>query len=318
MYFNFLNFPVIRFTRPTAETLDSFYALIYKKFKTDEDTGNDWKEQCMDALEANDAAKIKELEKQGGKIIFIDDIIDILIDNYTRNDSNLDFEYFKNLVLKNPKYIKDIEFKDNPKQIVFTSTEGVFRASKLSDIFPVFKDFPNIENADRHGKCHQDSMVVSEALQDDNKVATGYIYTFGEGEKALHSWVEVTIDGKPFVVDTTRNLLMPRKFYYMIRNINGPVYKISKRTLEREKQIFDFLHMENEWLIKLYLSNRHQALQLYKVLQQTKEQEKMQDPLYAAAKNMSEGFNRMEREFQRQQKQIHKTKEQDLSSKSQQ
>ena len=136
MYFKeleFLNLPAVRFKRPTAKTLNSFYADIFKKFSTDEDDGKKWQDEAYDALIADDKEKIKKLEKQGGKIIFTDEVIDILIDNYMMADGIMEeeAEFHKNNILKGG-YIKDIIFKHNPEQIVFKTKLGTFKASKLS------------------------------------------------------------------------------------------------------------------------------------------------------------------------------------------
>ena len=287
---NFLNMPAIRFKKPSLETLDKFYDEVYHQFKTKEDLGEAWKEDCFDALIKEDDEKLKLLQRECGKICFTDDLIDVLIDNFTRVDSDVDVEYYTELILRNKKYIKSLEIKNEPKQLVFETTFGKFKATKLSDAFPLFKKFPDIETSERHGRCHNDAIVVATTIQDDCKVATGYCYTFGEGDKFLHSWVEVKLDGRDFVVDTTRNLLMPKKGFYCIRNIKGPVYKISKQTLQKEEKIHRTLYNENEWLIKLYLANRKQALQIYQLIQQKQEKEKLEDPLYVAAKHMHDSF----------------------------
>lgn len=281
MYFediNFLNFPAIRFKRSSMKNLDDFCDAVYKKFKTDEEEGEKWKDECYDALVKDDKDRIKELEKKG-QITFVGDAIDILLDKFSMETpiSDEEFEGYKETILK-CKAIKDLEYKKNPIQIVFKTTIGDFKASKLTDIFSKFKLIPGIETRERHGCCHSASIDVSTTVSNKNKVATGYYYTFGEGAKYLHSWVEVKLGNVPFVIDTTRNLLMPKKGYYFVRNIEGPVYKISSGTLKREKHIRDCLLEENEWLNKLYLSNRHQAKQVYKlIMKQKSEKSDFQD-----------------------------------------
>lgn len=274
MYFediNFLNFPAIRFKRSSMKNLDAFYDVIYQKFKIEEDEGIKWKEECYQALIDNDEARVKELEKKG-KITFVGEVVDILLDKLTLSEGLTDeqFEEYRQTILKS-RQIEEVSLNKNPHQVVFKTSIGEFKASKLTDIFPVFKEFPNIETRDRHGNCHTAAVLVSTAITDKNHVATGYCYSFGEGAKYLHSWVELDIDGKTFVIDTTRNLLMPKKAYYFVRNIEGPVYKISSETLKSESEIRDCLCEENVWLNKLYLSNRHQAKRVYRTIKQKQE-----------------------------------------------
>lgn len=264
---NFLNKPAIRFKRPKAETLDAFYADIYKKFKEDEDAGEIWKNEVFDALINKDRDKFNQLVKEGGKVIYYDEVIDILIDKYTLAGgiTEEEQENYKRVILEG-EFVKDIEFKHNPEQIIFTTESGKYKVSKLSDIFKPFKKYRDIENENRHGLCHSQAVGISISLRDKNKIATGYIYTFGEGFKVLHSWIEIKIDGQDYVIDVSRNMIAPKKFYYLIRNIEGSVYKISSETMKKEKEIFDYLKKENVWLSKIYLSNRRQALQVYKIL----------------------------------------------------
>ena len=114
MYFedlNFLNLPVVKFKRPNAKNLDSFYADIFKKFSIDEDNGIKWKDEAYEALIKDDKEAIARLEREGGKIIFVDDAIDVLIDNYmlAGGISEEDAESHKNTILRGG-YIKDIEY----------------------------------------------------------------------------------------------------------------------------------------------------------------------------------------------------------------
>lgn len=288
---NFLNYPVIRFKKSSMKNLQTFYETIYQKFKTDEDEGEKWKDKCYEALIDGDDKKLEELKKERGRVLFVDEVIDILIDNFTKEGgiSEEEKQSHRETILKS-KYIKDIEYKENPAQIVFHTKIGTFKASKLSDVFPIFKKFPGIETDERHGTCHSSAIDVSTTISDKNKVATGYFYTFGEGCKYLHSWIELKIGTRMFVIDTTRNLLMPRKGYYYIRNITGPVYKISSKTLKKEEYIRDKLCGANEWLNKLYLSNRHQAKAVYKMIIDEEERKKLEDPLYVAAKHFHDSM----------------------------
>ena len=312
---NFLNLPAVRFKRPKYETLESFYAAIFKKFKTDEENGMIWRQIASRALMVDDKDFVKELEKEGGKITFIDQIIDQLIDNYmlVGGIQEEDAMLYKNTILKGG-YIKEIEFKHNPEQIVFKSRIGTFKATKLSDVMLWFKDFPNIETRERHCKCHSSSIMVSNSIDDRHKIATGYVYEFGEGSKYLHSWIELKIDGRDFVIDTTRNLLIPKKFYYYIRNIKGTVYKISGDTLKKEYHIIEYLTNHNPWLSKLYLSNRHQALQVYKILKEEEERKQLEDPLYAAAKHFREAMVKAQNEEIKRQKKNKQVKKKETYS----
>ena len=273
---NFLNRPAIRFKKPKNETLEEFRAKIYKIFITDENSGQKWKDDCYDALASGNKDEIERLKKEGGNFDIICDSIDILIDNFTRDDNNTDFsfEFYKNMILKD-KFFKNIEFKTKPfKQIVFDTQKGVFKVTQLSNLFAVFKErFPQIESKLRHRNCHSDSICAALMLEDKCKVATAYNYTFGEGQKFLHTWVEAGIgkQNTKYCIDLTRNILVKKEFYYMIRNIKGPVYKISNQTLAKEVDVYCKLHSVDPWLLKVYLTNRPVAKRIYNQLQTPEE-----------------------------------------------
>ena len=303
---NFINYPAVRFKKSSMASLSSICGAVYDKFKVQEDIGEKWKDSCMQALEENNDEEFKRLQKEGGKILVTDDMIDILIDHFTFAEPNKEtIEDFREMILKHAGYVKDIIVDYDAGCITFITKAGKFKAYKLTHVFEDMKLFPDIETDKRHKRCHVDSVELSKGLQDRTRVATGYVYTFGEGDKFLHSWVELYLKGKPFVVDTTRNLLMERRGYYYIRNIKGPVYKISDKTIEREEHIFISLQKKYPWLIKLYLSNRHQAKIVYDMI----EKQKLDDPLYAAAKTMAEGFAKKEKQYQKDKKRDNSTTE---------
>ena len=304
MKLNFVNHPIIRFRKASMQTISGLKEAVYDKFKIQEDIGSQWKDDCFDALQKDDKEKLAMLEKERGKVILVDDMIDCLIDNFTMANPNQEsIDFFMDLITRNKKYIQGIEVRDNPKQLIFKTKIGDIKATKLSDAYPHFKTFPNIEDTGRHGKCHPNSIIASVNLQQPNKIATAYVYTFGEGFKWLHSWIETDLDGKPVVIDVTRNLIMPRKGYYYFHNITGPIYKISSKTLQKEEYIYKTIHAEYDWFIKLYLTNRHQAMQLYRMIQEEKEKQRMADPLYVAAKHMHDSFEKnFEKQFKREQK----------------
>ena len=303
---NFLNYPAVRFKRASMKTISTICDAAYDKFKVQEDIGGEWKDACMQAIEENNNEEFVRLQKQGGRILITDDMMDILLDHFTFAEPDREVvEDFRNMILKHAGYIKDIVVDYDAGCVTIKTKTGTFKAYKLTQVFEDMKLFPDIETEQRHQRCHIDSVELAKGLKDKTRVATGYAYTFGKGDKFLHSWVEIYLQNKPFVIDTTRNLLMERKGYYYIRNIRGPVYKISNTTITKEEHIFWELQKKYPWLIKLYLANRHQALQVYKMI----EEEKRADPLYAAAKNMADGFARLQKQEQKNKKKNNFTSE---------
>ncbi len=264
MNIEFVNFPTVRFKRPTEKTLSDFYELIYSRFHDYEQETQKWQNACYEVL--MDHEELKKLEAQGGRVTLLFDFINIMIDSYTRTDATADIHFYRELLLRN-EYFKDVVFEENPRRIVIKTKDKDYKIGMLTEMCPYFKRFPNIETSKRHGGCHAGSMAVARRSEDKCKVATGYVSSFGEGAKFLHSWVEIDDGGDDLlIIDVTKNAIMRKKTYYLFYNISGAVHKISSETIKADVDMIDALETANPYLIKLYLSNRSRAKQVYKII----------------------------------------------------
>ena len=301
----FVNFPVIRFKRPTAETLGEFSRLVEDKFDKQEELGQEWRSECWNAFLNGDGEKLKELQQQKGTFYASDRLLDFLIDEFTLKESNLSpdiLESIANDIVKYSKFYKSISFDFDRCQIIIKTKSGTFKANKLTKVFPVLAEKTDyLETSQRHQNCHVDCISLLKNLEDKCKIATGYVTDSGKFAKYLHSWIELDIHGEPFVIDTTRNLLMRKRGYYMVHNIDGAVYKISKKTFLKDEQKLSVLTHYNDWFSKLYLANRHQAMQVYDILVQLEEKRKQEDPLYREAKHFHDS---MVKHFEKQFREI--------------
>lgn len=129
-----------------------------------------------------------DLNKLLDRILGMDEVIGI-----TKTD--------KNLVIKLKDYTLEVETfsKRNPK---------------------VVKLLPDIESIERNGTCYDKAYKICLGFKGSSNLVTGYNYGYTDKSKYLHSWVEVTIDGKEYVVDGTLNAMINKEGYYKLRKIN--------------------------------------------------------------------------------------------------
>lgn len=78
---------------------------------------------------------------------------------------------------------------------------------------------PDIESLERNGTCFLKAYNICLGFKNPSKIVTGYNYGYTDKSKFLHSWVEVTIDGKDYVIDGTLNAMFNKEGYYKLRKI---------------------------------------------------------------------------------------------------
>ncbi len=155
-----------------------------------------------------------------------------------------------------------------------TAEDASFTAKKLSHEFPEIKKYlTDIEKPNRIGRCHPYSVVLVALLAKDNhgdnsckiSLATDRIYQLSHKAKILHSWVEVEIDGKVFVLDASKNLIIDKDAYYEICHVNEPE-KVDSIQLLKDYKMIRRLTDYDEYLVKVYYENAANGRLLYKTL----------------------------------------------------
>lgn len=303
--FEFINYPAVRFKKSELNKEN-----IYKYFMTDEDDYFDWYDSVLQAIIKNEDT-YDLVESRNINLYFDSHILNDWISKFTYADCDL--EKVKNilssLVKDHPEEFKSLEIDKN-KIILETSFTRIF-AAKLSSCFPILKELlPNMDTKKRRGECHNYVCDIAKYIEIPfpAKVASGYIKPFSSADKCLHTWIEIKDKGKEYVLDASKNLMMNKKGYYFINNISSPVYKIPPKTVGKEEDLIIDMERYAIGLSKLYFANRHQALAFYRQLKAEERRKQESDPLYQAAKVMSEGFKRMEREERRKQNKAQKQK----------
>lgn len=135
-------------------------------------------------------------------------------------------------------YVLDVNIENseefNLPQVVIKTSKGIIQAIQFSSLIPeVKKKFPFIESEERFGNCYDFAYHISLNLGIANEIVTGYIYGYSDKSKFLHSWIEVTIKGKEYVIDGTLNAIINKQGYYLMQHAK-PITKINSTTFRND------------------------------------------------------------------------------------
>lgn len=172
------------------------------------------------------------------KLYYEDYIIEYIINECTKstNTPEKKEELLKSLLTR--KYVKKAYIEHNsefnlPEIIIETSEEtiNVIEFSKISN--KIKEMIPFIETDGRMGKCFDLSYLTCINLGKPNELVTGHIYGYSDKSPFLHSWVETTLKGKEYVIDATRNAIINKEGYYLLKHAE-PIAKISDDTIRQD------------------------------------------------------------------------------------
>lgn len=91
----------------------------------------------------------------------------------------------------------------------------IYTFNKLSNLLDEQEIKDELESNRRYKKCHEKSMELSLELP-KSFILTGYVKR-GYG-KFLHSVVEIEKQKEPYIIDYTKNLVMPKEQYFKLTN----------------------------------------------------------------------------------------------------
>lgn len=145
---------------------------------------------------------------------------------------------------------------------IFSYEDNDIPIRTITSVFPQFDErIPILKSHVRSGKCHELSLDIALAFKGDAKVITGAMYTIHPNEMFLHSVVEKVIDGEAYILDATRNMVMRKSDYYTTFHVQ-PLCEISNKRLREDWKDLSILRAINSEYLKLYLSNRVEAMTL--------------------------------------------------------
>lgn len=180
-----------------------------------------------------------------------DDSDGIFLDLEDKKENAMDEEIDLSTLKNNSEklsHIKELANGNLCYQKTFLSKKVEYKA--LSDFIENKEIAEELTSEDRYSKCHFNSLVVFLNLDitdyDEAYVVSGKI-SLNDIEYIYHTWLELKKNGKWFVIDYNRNIVMSKDDYYQMKN---PIV-ISKNTKE---VILKLLKYEKDFQINLYSS----------------------------------------------------------------
>ncbi len=261
---NFVRFPFVRFEKAMLYNwAKEFY--IDSENRAEKEVKEAYK-KCAEYIEEGNQEKVDELR--------------LIYDFQPQYD--IIFELMKNFTLKEPNemthqtyagILESAGFRvvcDNGTLQIFDDENNEIKMKKFSDLEPqIFKVLPDIDKPERGGKCHPYS-VLTTLLYKNNKefeayLVTGRIYQLSHKFKYLHSWVEITVGDKTYVVDPSKNLIIEKDAFYEINHVAG-TEKIHSSIVAEDYKMIRKLTDYDGYVAKVYYESRHNGLKLYRTL----------------------------------------------------
>ena len=149
-----------------------------------------------------------------------------------------DFESLKNHLLKNEDFIKSVNEEYNEKlkvtELIIDTTIGPVCVIPLSKLIPEAKNrIEHLEDEKRFGNCYENNKIISLNIGKQNDLVIGYIYGYTDISEFLHIWVEVTIKGKEYVIDSIFNAVINKDAYYRLLRAK-PLNKVSSEVIKED------------------------------------------------------------------------------------
>lgn len=207
------------------------------------------KEDYQGALDFLRSAGAKELDMDSYGLL-------LAISEYTyENGAYKDFESLKKHLLKNEDFIKDVKEVYNEKfksqELIIDTILGPVSVFTLSKLIPESKKkIEHLEDEDRFGNCYENNKTIALNLGVPCDLAIGYIYGYTDISEFLHEWVEVTIKGKEYVIDSIFNALISKDAYYKLLKAK-PINKVNSETIKED--IENYLEKIGTFAIEPYL-----------------------------------------------------------------
>ena len=189
-----------------------------------------------------------------------------LIKHFTYKE--VDNVAIQNLI--NTLQVADIKAEIVDDVLHVTSKDFSFDVDKFSVLEPdILRRLPDIEYPTRGGRCHPYGVVTTmfygKYADMETHFVTGRIYQLSPLAKYLHSWVEVGFDDRVYVIDPTRNSVMPKEAFYQINHV-GDVVKLHSSVIKRDYKMIRKLTDYDNYVVKVYYENPERGRALYKKL----------------------------------------------------
>ena len=168
-----------------------------------------------------------------------------LIDVYTLTEQK---KLFIDLVKKtfDEQYginYSNIKYNKETKQYEYEIKGKIYTFNELSDITDIEKFKKELKTDKRHHKCHTRTLELSFGVTESN-IVTGYEVI--ADIKALHSILEYKVKNKLYIIDYTKNIIMPKEQYMELTKFKE-IERISDlEYIEDLGRIYNFPHLTDK------------------------------------------------------------------------
>lgn len=221
-----------------------------KMFIDPTDEASEWERKLLEGG-TDSEEEMEELLMQANEFYLDEAQINSAIEAYTRKGTQEEREGLLHR-LTEIEWVKDVKIE---KQRVLIDTEkGLIRFGLINETLPEYKDDLQLLTTGRKGFCHRDSIKMSTMYEEENFVVTGFVYGIADKAKYFHSWVEMTIGEKDYVLDYTMNAIMNKEAYYMIKHAEE-VSRVSNKQIREDWKVMEKLtkkgiyFMDNQYLV---------------------------------------------------------------------
>ena len=168
-----------------------------------------------------------------------------LIDIYTLTEQK---ELFTDLVKKtfDEKYginFSNIKYNKEKRQYEYEIKGKIYTFNELSDMTDIEEFKKELKTDKRYDKCHTRTLELSFGIPESN-IVTGYEVI--KDAKVLHSVLEYKFKKKFYIIDYTKNIIMPKEQYIKLTKFKE-IERISDlEYIEDLGRIYNFPHLTDK------------------------------------------------------------------------
>lgn len=259
--------------KPEITTDDRFSKFVFP----DELEGQQWKEKYYKALSSKNTQEIEELQSQAlavGGVYRDENKINNFISCFTVDPVSYDEVISKMIDVENISYVEKVQFNIQNGIIKIYTKNGfvqgdLITVNVLSKSLPWLKFNEDIKSLRRVGQCHHKSLELADDMRYELNmspdIVTGMASSLADKSKVLHTWLEVKIQGKPYVLDYTMNALIDKEAYYKIKHVDeNETCKIAYGDYLYDKPVIRPYLENKELKYKQYLFYRDEVMDILK------------------------------------------------------
>lgn len=212
--------------------------------------------------EENQKYEKNGINKNTDRVLFDDEYYDKIDKNVIKSSYGLKvIEIYtklreKRIFTKLLRFYYKKKYKVDFSKIIFNDETGeyeyrdefdgeIYTFNKLSNLLSEQEIKNELESDKRYKKCHSKSIELISALP-KGAILTGCIKKFYG--KFLHSVVEIEKRGKPYIIDYTKNLIMPKEQYFKLTNFEE-IERISDEELFSDLVATQQLHLSRKRIL---------------------------------------------------------------------